>query len=324
MRNNCKKIISLGLVLSILLVYPINSFAQSQDEQNNPRLLEVEHDYDLENSDSWETYDEIDGVNYYFKDAPEYTVNIIKSDKEYIYIKDKKENSLKVYKKDLNVSNTDLRAMKIERNAPNLENEIKYEDIKSYVANADLKEEYNVSDFDDSLSRTAELRSSDAQITQRIDKKLSEKYGSPYSNKFIDSMKEQGKEAKLYQSMHFERYKYHNWWLDAGTAVGVVATLTTWPASTIAAVCAVFTTSTGVISLVNSFNSYEYVANAHWNKEVKVGSTYPYRSGKTVKGRVLLGDVDAAYRAGKTKQNNDYDDNKALMKTGIKNFIQFN
>ncbi|MDO5714482.1 MAG: hypothetical protein Q4Q07_08625 [Tissierellia bacterium] len=91
-----------------------------------------------------------------------------------------------------------------------------------------------------------------------------------------------------------------------------------------AAICATYTTATGVVSLVNSFTSYEYVANVHWNKEVKVGSIYPYRAGKTIKGRVLLGDSDAAYRKGKTKQHSDFDNNKSLMRTGINNYINYN
>lgn len=78
-------------------------------------------------------------------------------------------------------------------------------------------------------------------------------------------------------------------------------------------ICATYTTATGVVSLLNSFNSYEYVANAHWNKEVKVGSIYLYRAGKTIEGRVLLGDNDASYRKGNIRQHYDFDDNKALI-----------
>ena len=76
--------------------------------------------------------------------------------------------------------------------------------------------------------------------------------------------------------------------------------------------------------MVNSFNSYEYVANVHWNKEVQVGSIYPYRAGKTIKGRVLVGDIDESYRKGKTNKHSDFDDNKLLMRTGINNAINFN
>lgn len=123
--------------------------------------------------------------------------------------------------------------------------------------------------------------------------------------------------------MHFECYNYSSWWLTSGTAIGIVATWLSCPVKVIQAICATYTTATGVVSLLNSFNSYEYVANAHWNKEVKVGSIYPCRAGKTIEGRVLLGDNDASYRKGNIRQHYDFDDNKALMRKGIEKYIQY-
>lgn len=305
-------------------IYPINSFASSQegieDRLIESKQLEIEHDFELEEYDAWETYDEIDGVKYYFKDTPQYTINIIEDDSVHVYLKDKSENKLKVYEKTSNyIMKNSIFDNTTQKDSCDFNIGLNDQDIEKYISGFELKEEYNVSDFE-----VGETRASEYEIARRIDEKLSEYYGSTYSNKFIDSMYEQGKYARLYESMHFERYKYHSWWLDFGTAVGLVATIVSWPTTTIMAICATYTTATGVVSLANSFNSYEYVANVHWNKEVKVGSIYPYRAGKTVKGRVLLGDIDAAYKKGKTNKHSDFDDNKSLMRTGINNYILYN
>lgn len=324
MGKHYKKILSLVMTIIICVINSVGVFAYSQgieeDIQFKNRLLEDEHNYEFENDEVWETFDEIDGVKYYFKDTPEYTVNIIENNMiKQVYFKDKNEEILKVYEdtQDSKMNkylDNDVKDFLYDSNF-----DLKEQDIQHYISEFDLKEEYDIKEFE-----MSGLRSSDGEIAGRIDEKLSEYYGEPYSNKFIDSINERGKYAKLYESMHFERYKYRNWWLDAGTAIGVAATIVSWPAGTIARICAVFTASTGVVSLVNSFNSYEYVGNVHWNKEVQVGSIYPYRAGKTIKGRVLLGDLDASYRKGRTNEHSDFDDNESLMIAGINNYINYN
>lgn len=323
MKKFYNRLLSFVLAMVMCFMIPVNSFVFAQESNKgrliDNKLVDIGHDNELEEYEIWETYDEKDGVKYYFKDTPQYTINIIGDANIHVYFKDKSKNTLKVYENNQNTitQNSTLNNIKID--LPDFSSGLNDKDIEQYVSNCELKEEYNVSDFE-----INEFRASDYEIARRIDKKLSEYYGSTYSSKLIDSMSEQGKYAKLYERMHFERYKYHNWWLDAGTAIGLVATVVSWPATTIAAICATYTTATGVISLVNSFRSYEYVANVHWNKEVKVGSIYPYRAGKTTKGRVLLGDKDAAYKKGKTTKHSDFDDNKGLMRIGINNYIEYN
>lgn len=323
MIKNVKRILSIIISVSMCFIYPVNSFALSQqiqkDDLNESKLSEFNHEFELEENDIWETYDEIDGVKYYFKDTPEYTLNVIKDSITRVYLKDKKADILKVYEDDSNTATTDKMFNTIEKDVFNSNYRLISQDIRQSFEKLNLKEEYKVSDF-----KIGELRTTDYEIAKRIDNKLSEYYGSPYSNKLIDSLSEKGKYAKLYESMHFECYKHLNWWFDAGTTIGVVATIVSWPTTIIGTIFATFTTATGVASLVNSFNSYEYVANVHWNKEVQVGSIYPYRAGKTIKGRVLVGDIDESYRKGKTNKHSDFDDNKLLMRTGINNAIHLN
>lgn len=317
-----KKMLSLMMVVIICVINSINIFAYSEriEEDIQNISLEKEHDFEFENDEVWETFDEIDGVRYYFKDTPNYTLNIIDNNiTKQVYFKDKNSETIKVYEDILESTMNNYILNNVKDVLYNSKIHLKEQDIEYYVSEFDLKEEYNIREFEMST-----LRSSDGEVARRIEEKLSEYYGDPYSNKFIDSMNEQGKYAKLYESMHFEGYKNNKWLIDAGTAIGVVSSLVSWPASTIMSIFNVYTTSTGVISIVNSFDTYECIGNVHWNKEVKVGSVYPYRAGKTIKGRVLLGDLDASYRKGRTNEHRDFDDNKSLMSTGIDNYINHN
>ncbi|MDO5714481.1 MAG: hypothetical protein Q4Q07_08620 [Tissierellia bacterium] len=196
-----KRLLSLTLAMVMCFIYPVNSFAFSKDSEEDNLIknkqLEIEHRLEVEEDDIWETYDEIDGVKYYFKDTPQYTINIIEDTVTHIYIKDKSENTIKVYEKNSNsmMNNSMLDSEKFDYNFG-----LNNQDIKKYVENCALKEEYNVKDFE-----ISELRASEYEIARRIDKKLAEYYGSTYSDKYIDSMREKGKQAKLYKSMHFER-----------------------------------------------------------------------------------------------------------------------
>lgn len=74
----------------------------------------------------------------------------------------------------------------------------------------------------------------------------------------------------------------------------------------------------------NSFRSYEYVAEVLYTKTVKVGSIYPYTSGKTIKAKALVGDLRASYVRGKTRKSQDFDNNRSLMITGINNYLRGN
>lgn len=255
-------------------------------------------------NDEFIQLDEIDGVLYYFRDTSKFTVTITQYKSGYVEIayKDKTNNSVKVF--DAGV--------KPRMNLNNFSEISKLEGVDTLKVIETI--DANTINYN---------RESEYEIAKRIDNKLSEYYGSPYYGKFRGSLTKEGYTANLYESMHFERYKYYNWFLIAGTAISTVATIVSWPASTIMRIFATYTTGTGVVAIINDFTSYEYVANAHWNKEVKVGSVYPYRAGKTINGRVILGDIDAAYRKGTTRQDYDFDDNRLLMETGIYNYINY-
>lgn len=110
----------------------------------------------------------------------------------------------------------------------------------------------------------------------------------------------------------------------AGAAIGIVASIISWPTTTVAAIFATIGIGSGIIGIAKDYTSNEYVANVHWNKVVQVRDIFPYRAGKTINGRIILGDIGAAYDKGKENKNWDFDDNNQLMRTGIKNYIQFN
>lgn len=352
MKKFQKRLVSLVLVLSMVVVPFSNNiaFAENANGTLDYRVLEKEHDDEFIDDEVWETYDEIDGVKYYFKDTSRYTVNVIEDNKGdmYLYVKDKISNTIQSYEKKSEKKFDGLMSSYKEVDIFVLDKNSDYSEIEELINSCQLVEEYKMDDFlleesniDDlsednnllsqnagvlqekiDLDEEVELNASTTSVASRVDRKLRSYYGSPFSNRHIGTYREKGKTAKLYHSMHFERYKYHSWGLVAGTTVGMVASIVSLPASTILATCAFVSVGAGFYGLAKSFTANEYVANVHWNKVVQVGSIYPYRAGKTIKGRIFLGDIDAAYSKKGTNQNWDYDDNLLLMKTGIKNTMR--
>lgn len=353
MKKFQKRLVSLVLVLSMVTVPFSNkiAFAENANGAIDYRVLETEHDDEFIDDEVWETYDEIDGVKYYFKDTSNYTVNVIEDNKGdmYLYVKDKISNTIQSYEKKSEKKFDGLMSSSKEADIFVLDKNSDYNDIEELVNGCQLVEEYKMDDFlleefsiderleDNSLlsqnaavlqeekinlDEEVELNASTTSVGSRVDRKLKSYYGNPFSNRHIGTYRERGKTAKLYHSMHFERYKYRAWGLVALTSVGIVASIVSFPASTILATCAVVSIGAGVYGIAKSFTANEYVANVHWNKVVQVGSIYPYRAGKTIKGRIFLGDIDAAYSKKGTNQNWDYDDNLLLMKTGIKNTMR--
>ncbi len=172
---------------------------------------------------------------------------------------------------------------------------------------------------------TMSVSDDESEIAAKIDTELTSIFGSPYSNKYRGSLTSQGYTAYLYESMHFERYKHYSWILNAGATLSAVAALISLPASTVLKICTFVGTAVTGYSLYSDMTANKYVANVHNNKIVKVGTIYPYRSGRSEYGYCYVGDKSAAYVSrDKVSKDFDFDDNNALLETGIYNYINYN
>lgn len=172
---------------------------------------------------------------------------------------------------------------------------------------------------------TMGVNDDETEIAAKIDAELTSIFGSPYSNVYRDSLYSQGYTAYLYESMHFERYKHYSWFLNAGATLSAVAALISLPTSVVLKICTFVGTAATGYSLYSDITANKYVANVHNNKTVKVGTNYPYRAGRSEYGYCYVGDKSASYVSrDKVSQDYDFDDNEALMQTGIYNYINYN
>ncbi|MCX8074333.1 MAG: hypothetical protein N2749_01945, partial [Clostridia bacterium] len=200
-----KKILSTMLAISMIFIsIPIHA---SEKSDGKIQKIDMKILKQFETSEEKVEICEINGVIYYYKDTIDKTITITKdlNGKIYISCKNKEINKLKTGEIELKYRYPKINLLE-EFN--NIVNSLSFDD-KSFTNTVSL----------DKMQYTT--KESEYEIAKRIDDKLKSVYGSPYNDKYISSLSELGETAYLYESMHFERYKYRSWALNAGTAIGI-------------------------------------------------------------------------------------------------------
>lgn len=323
-----KKLLSMFVVI-VLLISNISIVAEAKNISsfdNNVKILKSEENNDekIEISSTDKT------IEYYYENndfiiaisqLPNGKFDIVKNDKtinevtqDFVEIDEIRK--LVKYSTDYNIS------------VNNVSEELLFTEIKELLQNKELILK-NVVDIENKVinekANTIESYLAGIDIAEKIDNALSECYGYPYSERSLDSLTQNGYTAYLTESMHFERYKHYSWFIDAYTTITAVSG---WMGITQATVMqifyTIFNTAISAYSIANDVTGNKYVANVHYNKMVRVFSIYPYRAGKTIPGYAYVGDRDASYeQKGSIREDNDFNENRTLMETGINNYINY-
>lgn len=321
-----KKIIA--LFLSLVLTTSSFTFAHANnvkydDENEFDTIIYEESDNEIVE------LIELDGTYFYFQDTDEYTlsitkypsgnVNVVKNDKlnnslEESIITENQDNEIQMFSaRDIDIiSEMKLLSERV------LDNQIELEtDLSHYFENVVTYDEEEVI-IDGNIH-------SNRSVASLIDEELSGEFGSPYNDRLRGGLSYRGYSASLYESMHFTRSKYTSWFINAGTAVGIVASLMGIPTSLVLKIFTYTSIGVGVYSIIADVTGNKYYADVHNNKTVKVKDIYPYRAGRSEYGFCYVGDKSAAYQSrNKVRQDYDFDDNTGLMRKGIDNYIDFN
>ena len=306
----------LAVLLMAVVLMPKNVAMAAMNDGDVETIISTVTDTEVEE------ISRIDGMYTYFHDTPEYTmaISVYASGTMEIAKYDKVAKTLN--QKIESVSEVVSVATLTVQNPENLFASLEQMTNSGMIV---LNENLDSMLYVENSGSMISVYDTESQIAAKIDAELTSIFGSPYSNKYRGSLSSQGYTAYLYESMHFERYKYYSWFLNAGATLSAVAALISLPASTVLKICTFIGTAATGYSLYSDMTANKYVANVHNNKTVKVGTNYPYRAGKSQYGYCYVGDKSAAYTSGnKVNKDYDFDDNNALMRTGINNYINYN
>ncbi|MBU5438794.1 hypothetical protein KQI42_12270 [Tissierella sp. MSJ-40] len=301
-----KKIFSMILVF-MMVSMNFNVFASEMSLNPNIEIIEsIENDGIVikEITKIGDTY-------YYYEDNDNFTLSISENVNGYaeINMKDKLEPNL-INSTIINDRTEDF----------NIEN---FDVLRTDVLNNKIKLDKQLSvDFNENITQPIEL-STDSSIASKITADLESYYGKEYSSKYLRSLVYRGYTGKLYESMHFEMYKHYSWDVYAGMSVSAIAALVSWPTTVINTVFTIVSLGTGGYGVIKDVTANEYVSKVHYNKIVEVRNIYPYRAGKTINRRSYVGDRSAASQYKSERADYDFNDNEALLRKGIDNYIQF-
>lgn len=141
-----------------------------------------------------------------------------------------------------------------------------------------------------------------------------------YLNYLRASMTKNGVTAKLYHSVTYNIKDYDYTFVVAKTALSVLMALTGLPTAKLKLIISLALTADGIYQTVKDINVGKFDTYAYENKNVMIGDVQPYWAGRTVKWTAITGDIGAALTFDYENKHNDFDDNNALLETGLRNY----
>lgn len=322
-----KKILCLFLAFVMLISAPVQAFAQNVE---NDQINIIDESMELDNSEIIQIGD----FYYIYLENNEkilcMTVNIegnlvnaysrqLNEDKMIEY-KPKSTTSLNesIFNTDKLFNNRELKTTDIDiNNILNLLNDNDFVDTKEI--NIDISYEGVLdsdSNNDENLNlNTSLLRSSES--TKAINK-AKKKYGSTVIGKYLTKGTYNGKTGYLYYTRTFGAYKSENIYVAAGLTLSAISAMLGLPPAGAKQIISLVAGVGGALVSLKAETVRKYKTTCYNNKEVKVGSIYPYRSLKDYIGEVLIsstGVSDFQYKKTKTSDNL-YNDNKAIIRRG--------
>ena len=146
-----------------------------------------------------------------------------------------------------------------------------------------------------------------------------EGWPSAYTNYLRASKTQNGVTAKLYHTLTYSITDYDYTLVVAKTALSVLLTLTGLPTSKLMTIVSLALTVDGVYQTVKDITIGKFDVYAYENKNVIINNTQPYWAGRTVKWTAVTGDIGAALTFDYENKHNDFDDNNAILDTGLRN-----
>lgn len=277
---------------------------------------------------------ELNGVQYFYEDTNNYTLSITKAPngEESIAYKDKlSSNDDEIYYQYTpgTTENKNSQATAKEISSLNATEERELNTIKEKVLNNEITlEKHSIKDFatvtHSNESKDASLLAADTSSVSKVNYSLSQVYGEQYVNKYLTSLTKDGYTGYLYQHMTFGATPKTSFAFDALAAIGIVATAVGTPISTLLGIAAWVSAVGGSYQLLKPTSFDTWTAKVYYQKEVKVGTIYPYRSFYDLtlqavtgsQGYAALSEVKSTYKS------SDYDNNTSILSTGIANYIK--
>lgn len=261
----------------------------------------------------------LDGVYMYFHSTDDYTLSIAIYPTARVEIAKKDKNTDMLSQKVCTLN--DIQTLNVQQLSPT--NICSCFDEMEALTNLDeFPFDSQTNTAGDMLSDTSRTASSDADIAAKIDAELISIFGNTYTDKYLGNLTRSSCTAYLYETKSFERYHYTHWLLNAGTLITVIASWIDLPASQCLRIFNYVGSALSAYSIISDVTANKYVANVHNRKTVKVRSYYPYRAGRSEYGYCFIGDKAATYvSSNNVVKDFDFDDNTALMETGIDLFL---
>ena len=159
----------------------------------------------------------------------------------------------------------------------------------------------------------------------KINNSLAEVYGAQYTNKYLTSMTRDGYTGYLYEHMTFGSSPKTSFFFNALASIGIVATAVGTPITGLLGIAAWISAAGGAYQLLKPTDFDQWNSTVYLQKEVKVGTVYPYRafydrsliSVTGDRGNAALSSVKSTYKS------SDYDNNSSILNTGITNYILY-
>lgn len=171
------------------------------------------------------------------------------------------------------------------------------------------------------ISNIPTTRASSSEINKIMAELYSAGWPEAYTNYLRGTKTQNGVTAKLYHTLAYSIQDYDYTFVVAKTTLSTLMAITGLPGSKVQLIISLALTVEGVWQTVKDINVGKFDTYAYENKNVLIGDIQPYWSGRTVKWTAIVGDIGAALTFDYENKHNDFDDNNAILDTGLRNYF---
>ncbi len=289
--------ILLVLFLSTIIVYP--NYQMNVSAKESYQTI-----YDVKSPNQDVNLSKDGDIYYFLLSSQNYNISMDVTKEKFVnvYYYDKIKNSM-------TISNTVI------SNATDIDN---YLVIASDVlTNNNTGIVVNMNDY---IAKTSAKSSIGVYSSSSIISELQSRYGSPFYNKYLSSLTENGKTAMLYETKTLSAINDEGWNILVTMSITMIVGFTGL-VSRIVKLLIKTVVRDGIEYAQYGTTLTKYRADVFYVKDVKVGSYYPFRSLKDILGMAYIGNNDYIHYEYKSTRYTDsasfYDNNTAIMRRGI-------